>query len=183
MAVDDLTRGRLESKGLWARFVNRRTKLREDGYNPTIAQQMALEQVESCPDEEPPEPEKIKVFNPLKRIFQGKKKATALEEYEWVYNNLIYEEKDLDMNECPSAGALALFRYAKTEDGQVKFHEHWKVMLPTKQQVAEVEKNRDDGRYVLGKIEELQRSRGFVPVGPEGSQGKSRIPEAGDSVG
>ena len=158
MPITEGLRLRFENAGVWSKFCRIRQTLKDRGRLPPEAQEIAITETERIIAGGTSE--YLAAVVPLRELFARKPPATVLDNYKWVAANLIYDEKELDIDMCPSAEALGLHRWARAN--QSEFYAQYKNLLPTKAQVDTMEKNRDDGRFVLDKIEELRRSRGLV---------------------
>jgi hypothetical protein len=120
-----------------------------------------------------------------KAAAEGKKRASQVEEVQWVADNLAVE--DVSPDDAPSAKAWKLLEDVRAlsseERTKIFWGGLWAKLLPSKAEMDEAARFEDDGREVLSNIEAIERAsadaRGAEPVlasCPEGDGGESSVP-------
>ena len=163
------TRKQLEAAGLWREFLHRRQDLKDQGYKPVKAMQLALEEtlegvepVEAA-DEVAASPKSTSAskagLKKLKRapISWGGRGATEPEVVRWVARNI--DEPDPDPESCPDPFAWTLLCRCRESVGFTDgfIDKLWSKLIPSRAHLDTTQSDtRLDGQEVLDLIARIQ---------------------------
>jgi len=170
---------RLQQAGLWDSFVREREALKASGVSGQDAWKQLRPKYSGLQPVVATAPEPLPVadaassdaqasgaavapavtYETLALAAKGRKAAKPVE-MNWVQEHMVLPLADIDPASVPSAGAVALLRWAKEGGGAADFFTSlFKSQLPSKKELDAQAAMVDDGRECVGLIEKLQRLR------------------------
>lgn len=126
-------------------------------------------QIEELPSTEKPEPIKTEIALPdvipktegdLPNLeeWEGKGKSAKMTEViRWVFDNVA--RKDVNLGSAPSAGAVGLLKWARSDRNRGNFYTYFVTkLIPSQKELDHAAKMKDDGSNVFPLLETLLKA-------------------------
>lgn len=174
----DEFKARLKRQNKWDEFLEVREKYKGEGYEPKVANAMAMQKFQSeqtVDDDFADDPADSGTV--CLEQFAGKEKASSLAIVEWVFDNIDMLDVTPDMAPCAGAWSL-LLRVRRHPDLLKEFYRSiWVRILPSKTGIEQLQRFEDDGREQLSLISRIEQAHAdaVLSAGPERLCGESEV--------
>lgn len=157
-------RTRLHAAGLWKDCLGRKRQLMDEGattsdatfqaYSEYMAKARELEEAGEIDISDPVEGLK-RVTGTIKAKKASEKAAPARSVVQWVAMNMAVEK--VDLSTAPDTSAIAMLKFARASAmNEANFWTQFAKLLPSKAQLEQEARFRDDGRDVDNLIDRIQ---------------------------